>query len=199
MKILFIADRESKALWDYYDKSRVKDVDLIISCGDLKKEYLEFLVTMVGCPLLYVHGNHDDRFAKQPPEGCTCIDDKIVTVSGLRILGLGGCRRYNPYALYMYEEDEMARRIQKLRRPLKKSGGFDLLVTHAPARGHGDLEDLPHQGFECFNTLLETYHPSHMVYGHVHKEYGATSFNRFLQHPGGTTLVNAWEYVILDI
>ena len=32
---------------------------------------------------------------------------------------------------------------------------FDILLTHAPCRGYGDMEDLPHRGFECFNDLLK--------------------------------------------
>lgn len=35
MKILAIADEEDKGLWDFFSPDRVKDVDLIISCGDL--------------------------------------------------------------------------------------------------------------------------------------------------------------------
>ena len=35
MRILVIADIESKALWDYFDKSMLENVDLIVSCGDL--------------------------------------------------------------------------------------------------------------------------------------------------------------------
>ena len=43
MKILAVADEEEKILWDYYDPEKTKDVDLIISCGDLSPHYLEFL------------------------------------------------------------------------------------------------------------------------------------------------------------
>ena len=59
MRILAVADEECPALWDYYVPGRLKEYDLIISCGDLKAEYLSFLVTMARCPVLYVHGNHD--------------------------------------------------------------------------------------------------------------------------------------------
>ena len=41
MKILLIADEEEPFLWDYYQPGRLKDIDLILSCGDLKQEYLE--------------------------------------------------------------------------------------------------------------------------------------------------------------
>ena len=78
MRVLIVADEEAKALWDYYDPARVEGVELILSCGDLNSRYLEFLVTMVNCPLLYVHGNHDNRYDRQPPEGCIDIEDRIV-------------------------------------------------------------------------------------------------------------------------
>ena len=62
MKILTVSDEESPALWDYYVPGRLADYDLILSCGDLKPEYLSFLVTMAKCPVLYVHGNHDTNY-----------------------------------------------------------------------------------------------------------------------------------------
>ena len=52
MKILAIADEESKLLWDFFDKSYFEGIDLIISCGDLDPRYLSFLVTLVGVPVL---------------------------------------------------------------------------------------------------------------------------------------------------
>ena len=58
MKILAISDEESKYLWEYFDKSKLEGIDLIISCGDLDPYYLSFLVTMTTVPVLYVHGNH---------------------------------------------------------------------------------------------------------------------------------------------
>ena len=77
MKILTVSDEECPALWDYYVPGRLKEYDLIISCGDLKAEYLSFLVTMARCPVLYVHGNHDTGYDRKPPAGCDCIDDKL--------------------------------------------------------------------------------------------------------------------------
>ena len=43
MKVLLIADEESPYLWDFYQPGRLAGVDVILSCGDLKQEYLEFL------------------------------------------------------------------------------------------------------------------------------------------------------------
>ena len=52
MKILFIADEESKIYWDFFKKEQFEGIDLIISCGDLKPEYLSFLATMTTVPVL---------------------------------------------------------------------------------------------------------------------------------------------------
>ena len=90
MKLLLLSDKESEYLWDYYRPGRLDGIDLILSCGDLNSKYLSFLVTMSGKPLLYVHGNHDKTYDRNPPEGCDCVEDRLVTVKGLRILGLGG-------------------------------------------------------------------------------------------------------------
>lgn len=128
MKILAISDEEVDALREYYQPGRLKDYDLIISCGDLNPAYLEFLVTVARCPLLYVHGNHDTSYAKTPPLGCDCIEDRIVVYHGLRILGLGGCRRYHPGA-HQYSEKEMRKRIQRLKYRLWRMGGVDIVVT----------------------------------------------------------------------
>ena len=77
VKILTVSDEECAALWDNYVPGRLKEYDLILSCGDLSARYLSFLVTMARCPLLYVHGNHDTNYKQVPPEGCDCIDDHI--------------------------------------------------------------------------------------------------------------------------
>ena len=196
MKILTISDEECPALWDYYVDGRLKEYDLIISCGDLKADYLSFLVTMARCPLLYVHGNHDTGYDTHPPLGCDCIDDKLVIYNGIRILGLGGCRRYHP-GKYQYSEKEMRKRIAKLRFCLWRAGGVDVVVTHAPAKGLGDDEDIAHWGFEALRELLDKYHPKYMLHGHVHMRYGQ-DVTRLLNY-GDTVIVNTCERYVLEI
>ena len=175
---------------------KLKDYDLILSCGDLKSDYLSFLVTVARCPLLYVHGNHDTGYSRRPPLGCDCIDDKLVVYNGLRILGLGGCRRYHPGA-HQYTEKEMRRRIRKLRFRLWLSGGVDIVVTHAPAQGVGDGEDPAHKGFEAFLLLLDKYKPQYLLHGHMHLSYGQDQTR--VRSYGSTTVINTTERYELEI
>ena len=196
MKILLVSDEEDSALWDYYQPGRLKEYDLILSAGDLKAEYLSFLVTMANVPVLYVHGNHDGNYDRFPPEGCECIDDRLVTVNGLRILGLGGCAVYSGEP-YQYTERQMRRRVRRLRGKLRRSGGVDILLTHAPARGLGDEEDPAHIGFEALRELIDELQPRWHIHGHVHLRYNGR-LERVL-HRGDTEIVNACGHYILEI
>ena len=196
VRILALADVESRYYYDFYTPGKLADIDLILACGDLSREYLEFLVTMGNRPLLYVPGNHDESFAASPPEGCTCIDGRVVVVGGIRFLGLGGSYRYRQGA-YMFTERQMARRISLAWPAIQRSGGFDVLVTHAPARHLNDFDSMSHRGFECFNALLDRYEPRYFVHGHIHRSYGM-SIPRFTRR-GDTTVVNAFEHCILEL
>ena len=195
MRILAVSDVESKRYYEYYKNGSLDDFDLILSCGDLHPEYLEFLVTMAHCPLLYVHGNHDDRYGREP-DGCVCVDDKLYVCKGLRIVGLGGSYRYRD-GKYMYTEHEMKRRIFRLGYRLRRSGGFDILLTHAPVRGLGDLEDLPHRGFNCFRRLLDRWQPRYFIHGHVHRNYGRAIPQK--SRYGDTVVINACESCVIEI
>ena len=197
MKILAVADEVSKVYYDYYREDILKDIDLIIGCGDLPREYLEFLVTMASCPLIYVRGNHDDGYLDHPPAGCICIEDRLYEYGGIRFLGLGGSGRYRPDGKNMYSEREMKRRILKRSWSLFRKGGFDVLVTHAAARGCGDLDTPVHRGFSCFLDLMDKYHPQTMVHGHIHSNYGYRTTRRSEYH--GTAIINACGHYDFEI
>ena len=195
MKIMVIADEESKYLWDFFERSMLEGIDLIISCGDLDPRYLSFLVTFASAPVLYVHGNHDKKYEQIPPEGCICIEDQIYVYQGIRILGLGGSMRYRP-GPYQYTEKEMTKRIKKLRFKLFRKRGFDILVAHAPAYQVNDLEDLPHRGFAVFRSLMEKYRPKFFFHGHVHANY-SSSFKRKDRYED-TTVINAYDFYVVE-
>lgn len=195
MKILLLADEEVSAYWDFFRKEDFDGIDLIISCGDLKASYLSFLATMTGIPILYVCGNHDDKYKDNPPEGCICIEDMIYEYEGVRFLGLGGSNRYKP-GINQYSEKEMTKRATKLLRKAKKKG-VDILVTHAPAKDFHDAEDACHTGFEVFHTLLDELQPKYFVHGHVHMNYGRQFPREDLL--GNTMVINAFRKYIIEV
>lgn len=196
MKLLLVSDVESKYIWDFFDRNKFKDIELIISCGDLKSYYLSFLVTMINAPLIYVRGNHDSSYITNPPEGCQCIDDLIFKFKNLNILGLGGSYRYNN-GNFQYSEKEMLDRYKKLKFGIKRQGGIDILVTHAPAYKISDGNDLCHTGFKVFRHIIDKYKPKYFFHGHQHLSYNSNLKRiRTLKY---TTIVNSYDYYIIDI
>jgi predicted phosphodiesterase len=189
----------------YGDKLPTLAPDLVVSCGDLPFDYLEYLVTRANVPLLYVPGNHDPNV--KPPDttwtplhaempvpgaqGCENLDGRVVDVNGVRIAGLGGSLRYKE-GPNQYTQAQMLRRAISLElwislKRVRRGRKLDILVTHAPPFGVAEAKDETHQGFKAFNRLIKKFHPLLLVHGHVHP-YGRTLPELRLE---GTRIVNA--------
>ncbi|MPL94022.1 hypothetical protein SDC9_40170 [bioreactor metagenome] len=197
LRALVVSDHESEYIWDYFDASVFKGVDVIVSCGDLKAEYLSFLVTMIPAPLLYVRGNHDGRYEQNPPEGCIDLEEKPVVIKGVRFVGFGGCKCAKTEANH-YSERDMARRVKRTESLLTlQRKGFDVLVTHAPAAGLGDGDDSFHEGFAAFRALIDRFQPRYHLHGHQHLSYSIGS-KRVIEY-NQTTIVNGFNYYLMDM
>lgn len=195
VRALVVADHESAYIWDHFERSAFRGVDVILSCGDLKASYLSFLTTMVAAPLYYVRGNHDAAYLEKPPEGCENLENNMAEVNGIRFLGFGGCHSTSPKPFH-YSEREMNRQIVRRMPQICLYGGFDVLVTHTPAAGLGDGEDAFHQGFSSYRTLLTQFSPLYHFHGHQHLNYGSQKAT--LQF-GQTTIINCYGYRLVDI
>ena len=196
MKILILSDVESKYLWDYFEKEKLEGIDLILSCGDLKPQYLSFLASFTKAPVLYVRGNHDDCYEINPPDGCICIEDSIYNFNGLRIMGLGGSIKYNN-GKNQYTQNQMKKRVKRMWFELMRNHGFDSLLTHAPAAGFHEGDDRAHKGFDIFSELIDRYHPKFFIHGHVHKDYSRNFVRQ--DQIGDTTVINGYERFTLEI
>lgn len=173
VKILFISDTEMPQLENAANlRRRYNDIDVIVSCGDMSVAYLDFITTILGKPLLYVRGNHDERYEEQPPGGID-LHRNFFEFRGLTFAGLEGCIRYNKGTI-QYTQGEMHKMVlgfaPRLRlRRMRKGYGVDVFVAHSPARGIHDIEDdYPHRGFDAFLNFMDWYRPRYMVHGHVH-------------------------------
>ena len=196
MRILAIADVEDDLLMTTLSSRSMGRFDLVVSCGDLGPSYLDFVATMANAPLLYVRGNHDVGYEDSFVMGGTNLDGRVVEACGLRFAGLEGSLNYRE-GIVGYSQSEMRSKVVKLGLRTALTGGIDVLVTHAPARGYGDLPDEPHRGFDAFNGLLNWVHPKLMLHGHVHTDYGLIQRER--THPSGTRLLNVcgWQEIEL--
>ena len=196
MRILAIADVEDDLLIARLEHTERGRYDLVVSCGDLSAGYLDCVASLANAPLAYVRGNHDVRYEDDPHLGGTNLDGRIEEFGGLRFAGLEGSLDYRE-GIVGYNQAQMRRRVVALGLRAALTGGIDVLVTHAPARGHGDLPDPPHQGFDAFNGLLDWVHPRLMLHGHVHLNYGVIERER--THPSGTRLVNAYGWHEIEL
>ena len=59
MRILCISDQVDPLVYSPRMRERFKDVDLVLSAGDLPPEYLGFITSMLNKDLVFVMGNHD--------------------------------------------------------------------------------------------------------------------------------------------
>ena len=215
-RILAVADEVSESLGG--EALAQLRPDFVLSAGDLPFDYLEYLVTVLNVPLLYVPGNHDPSLRERreelawPPSielkdtrdpigplGCTNVDGRIEEVAGIRVAGLGGSVRYRE-GPNQYTQKEMRGRARRLRRraaarALRGRRGVDVLLTHAPPFGVGDEEDPAHRGFEALLTLVGRLSPKLLVHGHIHP-YGEAKPARQL---GTTTVVNAVPFRLLEV
>jgi hypothetical protein len=210
-RVLAVADEVDEAF--YGDKLISLRPELVLSCGDLPFDYLEYLVSRLDVPLLYVPGNHDPSLrpadttwtplqAETPalgPQGCQNIDGRLVEVQGLRIAGLGGSLRYRRGA-NQYSQAEMRRRALNLElwirlKRVRRGRKLDILVTHAPPFGIAQAQDAAHTGFVALVRLIRTFQPILAVHGHVHP-YGRTQPEQLI---GATRIVNAVPARLIEI
>lgn len=216
-RVLAVSDEVHEALYGELLKELAPQ--LIVSCGDLPFDYLEYLVTVANAPLVWVPGNHDpllrkersstsplrpayrDQAFEEPvgPPG-TNVDGRITEEAGLRIAGVGGSLNYNN-GPNQYTEAQMRRRARRLKRRgalarLRGRKAIDVFVAHIPPAGYGDDPDDPaHRGAEAFRRLLIDLRPDWMLHGHLHP-HGASFQDRSI---GATKVVNVVPYRLLEV
>ena len=199
MRILAVSDEvvgvlESPAVREHFGR-----VDIVLGCGDLPASYLEYLVTQLNVPLLYVPGNHDPDEFSVP--GGQCIDGRVITCLTLRFAGLGGSPRYKSEGRHQYTEAEMDWRAgwllpRLLPGRIGKGRGMDVLVTHSPPRGIHEGTDHVHRGFRALRSLARFARPRLMVHGHTHILGNLQARETLLD---GTRIVNVFPYQLLEL
>jgi Icc-related predicted phosphoesterase len=202
MKILCVSDQIDPLVYSNSIKDRFADVDLILSAGDLPMDYLDFIVSCLNKPLLFVFGNHHaEKLAGNAFQGYGSIHvgSKVRRESGLIVAGLGGSIRYNR-GPNQYTDFQMYLEIIKLIPKMLCYRLFhrrfpDILLTHAPPQGVHDKQDLCHRGFKAFRWFMKTFKPKYLIHGHVHL-YDLCDVRRTRWM--GTEVINAYGHYVID-
>jgi Icc-related predicted phosphoesterase len=206
MKILCISDQIDPLVYSSSIKERFKNIDLILSAGDLPMDYLDFVISSLNKPLLFVFGNHHlETLEEQAPYwtnghgGAIHAGSRVVREGDLIVAGLGGSMRYNR-GDNQYTNFQMFCQILRLIPALVFNRLFrgrflDVLLTHAAPRGIHDREDLCHRGFDAFLWFMRVFKPRYLIHGHIHlydfSEVRSTMYKK-------TMVINAYSHYIID-
>jgi len=182
-----------------------KDVKLILGCGDMSYEYLEYLVTVINSQMLYVPGNHDPKYdltaRNAYAEGGINLDLKTIRYNKFLIAGIGGSIRYRPDGINQYtQSDAYTRALRMLPRFLLNRIQYgrvlDILISHSPPFGVHDDTDPAHQGLKAINWLLRIAQPRYHFHGHVHLY--KRNLENIETNLGLTRIINVYPYKTLE-
>jgi uncharacterized protein len=206
MKVLAISDQIIDRLYSTSVRETYPDLAMILSCGDLPYEYLEFLVSIYDIPLLYVPGNHDPDYNQNNPRarahGCENIDETSLHIKGLFFAGLGGSIQYQPGTPNQYTQSAMYMRVYRmlpglLWRKIRTGQRLDVLLTHSPPYGIHDDDDPAHEGLHAINLLMRIMRPRYLLHGHTvfyrqNLQDHVTAFN-------GTKIINVYPFRVMNL
>lgn len=206
MKILAVSDIVLDMLYSPLIRERFPEVDFVLGCGDLPYYYLEYILTALNVPVLFVRGNHanvveySSAGQKTHPQGAMDLHRRVICHEGLLIAGIEGSLRYNQ-GPFQYTQVEMWENVlhlvpRLLYNRLRYGRYLDILITHASPWGIHDQPDLPHQGIKAFNWLLRTFKPRYHFHGHIHV-YQSFVRTETLYHQ--TQVVNVYGYKKLEV
>lgn len=219
MKILCVSDHIDPLVYSAQAKERFRDIDLVVSAGDLPMEYLGFIASSLNRELLFVFGNHnldeyqrfrqkrspyESGFAPHPDiqnyYGSRHIHGKVVRTHKLLVAGLGGCMVYNGEENQFTDFQMYVKIIRLMPRLLLNKliyGRFlDILLTHAPPRGIHDKPDPTHRGFASFLWFMRVFRPRYLLHGHIHL-YDLNAKRVTVYHQ--TTVINVYDHYVLEV
>jgi hypothetical protein len=208
LRVLAVSDVVEPQLYNSGVADWLGHVDMIISCGDLPPNYLDFLVSNLRAPMYHVLGNHchvphdqvTNRCSPAAYSGAENLNGRVGYYDGLLLGGAEGSPMYNG-GPHQYNEQQMEvnllRMVPGMLLNKVRSGRYlDVLVTHAPPAGIYDYTDVAHRGFASLSQFVDLFKPSLLLHGHTHR------YNPMMPvhtQSGSTDIINCYGHVVLDL
>lgn len=188
MRLVLISDTHG-----LHRRVQIPDGDLLIHAGDLTNhgeldQVADFNAWLGDLPhphKIVIAGNHDFCFEQSDHAAkllthATYLFDAGVTVGGVRIWG-------SPWQPWFFDWAFNLQRGPELRAKWRLiPTGTDILVTHGPPRGFGDLTAGGERAgcADLLDEMRTRIRPQLHVFGHIHEGYGT-------MRDGDTLCVNA--------
>lgn len=117
---------------------------------------------------------------------CIYLEDELLELWGVRIYGSPWQPEFCRWAF------NVPRGTACLDKWNQIPPGVDILVTHTPPVGHGDLccSGVRAGCVELLSTVQQRVKPKYHVFGHVHEGYGITSDGRIIYVNASTCDIN---------
>lgn len=195
MKLLCVSDQIDPLVYTNAIRESFDGIDLILSAGDLPKDYLDFISGALEKPLLFVSGSNHIHDGKT----CAHLDGKVRREQNLLVAGLGGSKKHEGRK-NAFTDFQMYVRMLKLLPALFLNriiyGRFlDILLTHASPFGIHDRRDISYRGFKSFLWFTRLFKPRYLVHGHIHLyQADQERATRYFS----TLVINAYGHFIID-
>jgi len=206
MKILAVSDQVVERSYQLIPQGHFDGVSMIIGCGDLPYDYLEYMLTILNVDLFYVPGNHDPEYnpwsRSAHAEGGMNLDLRTTCAQGLLLAGLGGSIRYRPDGVNQYSQAGALLRAARLmpellRNRMRYGHALDILITHSPPYGLHDDATRAHRGLKAINWLLRWAQPRYHLHGHMHAIQ--RNLSPEITPQGTVSIVNVYPYKLIEI
>lgn len=200
IRIVCMSDTHSHRKFQF----KIPNGDIFIHAGDFTKtgtlkEVIDFnnwIGTLPHKHKLVIAGNHELSFdsdfsdclrsiesienVKQRLTNCTYLEDKSITLYGIEFYGTPWQPEFRKWAF------NLPRGQQCLDKWNIIPSTVDVLISHGPPIGHGDLciHGIRTGCVELLTTIQNRVKPKYHIFGHIHEGYGVTT-------DGATKFINA--------
>ncbi|XP_055383659.1 UPF0046 protein C25E10.12 [Condylostylus longicornis] len=129
---------------------------------------------------------------------CYYIEDEMIEINGIKIYGTPWQPEFCKWAFNVPRGRHCLDMWNKI------PAGVDILITHTPPVGHGDLccSGVRAGCVELLSTVQQRVKPKYHVFGHIHEGYGITSDGRIIFVNASTCDINYYPNnppIVFDI